>query len=385
LAGGTLTGIKVAILPTGGPDPLPVAESIGRRLDPDGHGLTVLVFEGHSWGAASNARCGVGSLIQAAVNHNLDTLRSSNDVTSAVADFAAAVRTASDADHGCSGDRSDNNQFGAQAKRSSHTGLYVVAAIALALLLGVAYFGYARRRRTQRQLADARAQVVPYYDRLASEISGIDPKDNATARQALADATQRLSSAKRQLTTANSVAQYEQAGHTVLEGLYAARTARTALGLDPGPPLPPITTQTGAQLDQPREVTVQGQTFQGYPSYMPGAPYFFGGGYGVPGGWYSVPFWETLLVGSVLAGGLGGWGSGWGAYDAGYDTGFNAGEAAADDQRTDDSGAAGSDAWGDSSGAGTWDGSGWGDGADLGGGLGGGGDWGGGGDSSGSW
>src|SRR3954453_22922257 len=46
LSGSTLDRIKVAILPTGGPDPVTVARDIGRRLDPDAKGLTVVVFEG---------------------------------------------------------------------------------------------------------------------------------------------------------------------------------------------------------------------------------------------------------------------------------------------------------------------------------------------------
>jgi hypothetical protein len=373
LGGSTLDGIKVAIVPTGGPNPVSVARSIGGRLDPESKGLTVLVFEGRSYGAASSARCGVGTAINQAVSRHRSELQSSNDVTSTVKDFAAAVRDAPSAADGC-GDNTSASDFGTAANKgsgSNHTGLIVFLVIVLLVLAGIGYVIWSRRRRRQRELSDARAGVTPYYDRLAAEVNGIDPKDNPIARQALADAAERFTSAGSQLATADSVEKYAQARRTALEGLYAARTARTALGLDPGPALPPVAEGRGQQLDRPREVTVQGQTYQGYPAYTPGAPYYYGGGYGVPGGWYGFPFWETLLVGSLLAGGLGGWGpGGYGAgYDNGYLTGYNAGEDAGDD-RGDGSGSG----WGDSGGGG-----GWGDSGGWGGGDSGGGDWGGGG------
>jgi hypothetical protein len=259
----------------------------------------------------------------------------------------------------------------------------VVVLVLVALIVAaVGYAAWSRRRRHQRQLSDARAAVIPYYDRLAADVNGIDPGDNPTARQAMADAAERFTSAGGQLATADSTAKYAQARRTALEGLYAARTARTALGLDPGPALPPVADTAAEQLDRPQHVTVRGETFQGYPAYTPGAPYYFGGAYGIPGGWYAVPFWETLLAGSILAGGLGGWGpGGYGTgFDNGYLTGYEAGEQAADD------GNAGG--WGDSGGGGDWS-SGWGDsggGGDWGD-SGGGGDWGSGDNSSGggSW
>ena len=152
----------------------------------------------------------------------------------------------------------------------------------------------------------------------------LDPKDNERARQALADAAERFTSAGSQLSTADTVEKVGVARRTVLEGLYASRTARESLGMDPGPPLPPIEETSYEQLDAPQQVSVQGQQFQGYPSYTPGAPYYYRGGGGVPGGWYQTPFWETLLLASVLSGGFGGFGGG--GYGSGYDAGYQAGE-----------------------------------------------------------
>ena len=104
---------------------------------------------------------------------------------------------------------------------------------------------------------------MPYYDRLANEVNTLDPKDNATARQAVADASERFNSAGSQLDTADSVEKYAAARRTTLEGLYAAVTARKALGLDPGPELPPIEEPRGDQLTKAQQVTVQGQTYPG--------------------------------------------------------------------------------------------------------------------------
>src|SRR4051812_12862955 len=347
LAGSTLDGIKVAILPTGGPDPVRVASDIGRRLDPDKKGLTVLVFEGTAYGAASSAKCGVGTAIGDAVAQHRSELQSSDDVTSTVAEFARAVRAAPDAAGGCGSGSSGSGSSGSGGAANEDTGqgdsgvsgatvLLVLVALVAA---GVGFFVWSRRRRSRREISDVRAGVMPYYERLAAELNGIDPKDDPVARQAMADAAERFNSAGGQLAAADSAEKYAHARRTTLEGLYAARTARRSLGLDPGPELPPVAEGAGEQLDRPREINVQGQSYQGYPAYTPGAPYYYGGGYGVPGGWYSFPFWETLLVGSVLAGGLGGWGmGGYGmGYDNGYLSGYEAGESVAD-SGGDDSG-----------------------------------------------
>ena len=193
----------------------------------------------------------------------------------------------------------------APAKKSGGGSVWPwIAGIGVVGAGGIGGLVWYRRRRTKRELDQARAKVMPYYDRLANEVNTLDPKDNATARQAVADAAERFTSAGSQLATADSVEKYAQARRTTLEGLYAAVTARR--GTRPRP-------RTGAPVDRrlvrrsaerAREVTVQGTSYQGYPDYTPGAPYYYGGGGGVPGGWYSFPFWETLLIGSVLTGGL---------------------------------------------------------------------------------
>jgi hypothetical protein len=368
----SLNGFKVAIVPTGGPDPVAVAQRIGSALDPKSNGLTVLVFEGTSYGAASSSHCAIKASIDSAVQQNLDTLKSTNNVTSTVSSFVSKVNSSPSSSNGCAGSGSAGSGFGDSAKKASHTGVIVLLVILALVLAGGGWLLISRRRRMRRQLADARAQVMPFYDRLAHEINTLEPGDNDVAQQAVADASERFTSAGSQLATADTTQAFERARRTTLEGLYAARTARTALGLDPGPDLPPITESSAEQLSAPQQVTVQGQTFQGYPSYTPGAPYYYGGGYGVPGGWYGSPFWETLLLGSLLTGGLGGFGGG--GYGSGYDSGYQSGYDAGQDSNN-------GGGWGDSGGGGGWGGGGggWGDSGGGGWGGGGGGDWGGGG------
>jgi hypothetical protein len=242
---------------------------------------------------------------------------------------------------------------------------------------GVGALVWRRKRKDRRALADARAEIQPYYDRLAADVSSLQPGGNATARQALADASERYNSGGSQLATATSLAQLGGARRSILEGLQATRTAREALGLDLGPELPPLVQSNAPQLSEARQLDVGGQTVQGYPAYTPGAPYYFAGGGGYLGGWYSMPFWQTLLIAEALSPGWGwGFGGGWGGgygYGSGYDSGFDAGrESAEHDNGGWDSGGGGD--WGGGGGGGDWGG-------------GGGGDWGGGGGDSGggSW
>ncbi|MGX7682052.1 hypothetical protein ACSMXN_24470 [Jatrophihabitans sp. DSM 45814] len=231
-----------------------------------------------------------------------------------------------------------------------------------------------RKRREKQAVADARALIQPYYDYLAADIGTLQPGDNAVARQALSDASQRFNSAGAQMATGTTLAQLGGARRSILEGLQAARTARVALGIDPGPDLPRIAESTAPQLTEPKRLNVEGETVQGYPSYTPGAPYYFAGGGGYVGGWYSAPFWQTLLIAEALTPGWGygfgdyGWGGG--GYDSGFDAGFDAGSDGGQDIDQQDGG-------GDSGGGDS--------GGDFGGGDFGGGDFGGGDFGSGDW
>jgi hypothetical protein len=374
--------VKIAVLPKTAGSPTALAGQIIAALDPSRKGLTVGVFvsdaSGYLFGADSSASCvGYASeKARAADRANRSQLLANHDVTPLLADFAQSV--ADGPRLGTSACGSAAGGAAASPKKSDNgSGAWPwIIGIGVVGAGGIGGLAWYRRRQKKRELDLARAKVMPYYDRLASEVSSLDPKDDDTALQAIADASERFDAAGSQLATADSVEKFAQARRTTLEGLHAAVTARKALGLDPGPELPPIDSPRGEQLAEAREVNVQGKAYQGYPDYTPGAPYYYGGGYGVPGGWYATPFWETLLIGSVLTGGLGGWGGGgYGSgYDSGYQSGYDAGQGVADDQGTGD---VGSD-WGSGSVGSDWGG------GDVGGDWGGGGDSGGG-DSGGSW
>lgn len=234
------------------------------------------------------------------------------------------------------------------------------------------------------------ADVASLRDRLGHDVRTLEPGDDPVARQALADAAERLSTCTTLLDHARSDAQLRTAWLAAVEGLTAARLVRSRRGLDPGPaiPMPP----SGPQLQAPTRIDVGGRGHVGGPSYEPGRPHWFpGGAYGghyVPGGWYDAPFWPSGLVlgglGGFVLGGLaagamfgdglyddgfgdGGWG------DGGFDGGWGGGS-------TDGGfgGYGGGGGW-DTGGWGDGGGGGWGDGGGGWGGFGGGGDFGGGG------
>jgi hypothetical protein len=375
----------VAVLPVSAGAPGPLAVRIGQAL---GTGTVGVVAGGtgadrNDFEAASNVLCtgAVQTLVSRVKADNRTELKRTNDVTKLLSDFAADVITAPRIGRDCAeqGRQVTSSQTGSGGGGSVWPWVLGIGAIGALGAAGVGGFLVSRRRKRQRLLEGRRADVLSLYDRLGADVQNLDAKDDAVARQALADAAERYTSTGALLAHADTEGEYDAARRTALEGLYAARTARQALGVDLGPELPQIAPSRGQQLTEEREVTVGGNTYQGYPQYTPGAPYYYGGGGGVPGGWYGVPFWETLLLGSVLTGGFGSWGGG--GFESGYDRGYEAGQEADQSQDSgggwDSSGGGGWDSGGggwDSSGGGGWDGGG-----------GGGWDGGGGGDTGGGW
>jgi uncharacterized membrane protein YgcG len=163
--------------------------------------------------------------------------------------------------------------------------------------------------REQRRMDDARADAQRWYERLGGQVMNLHGDDPA-ARQALADASERYNAAGGQLQQAKSVNQFALARESALEGLAYARAARLAMGLDPGPDLPPLASAQGAgQLTREREVNVQGQHYKAGPQPGADTPYYYPGGRvqgrPVPSGWYSQPVWRTALgAGAGVLGGM---------------------------------------------------------------------------------
>ncbi|MGA5301603.1 hypothetical protein ACPCHT_16870 [Nucisporomicrobium flavum] len=239
----------------------------------------------------------------------------------------------------------------------------IVVALVLAWRRGTA-------AREQRQLDDARAEAQRWYERLGGQVMNLHA-DDAAARQALADASERYNAAGGQLQQARSVRQFQLARESALEGLAYVRAARTAMGLDPGPDLPPLMSSQGAgQLTREREVTVQGHQYKAGPQPGADTPYYYPGGRvqgrPVPAGWYSTPVWKTAL--GAGAGVLGGMlifdallspGFGDMGYGDGYQDGFQdaANDFGGDDVQAGDFGGADQGAdFGSGSGGGDWGG-----------------------------
>jgi hypothetical protein len=370
--------IKIAVLPAedygSRPKAFSAAESIGRQLAPDSP-LTVGVVSGRNFNASSSQYCaGSASAVAAdAVDANSRQLGLTNDVTSTIQSFVTGLQSRPvSGSSACRGSSAAGASDATDNSGGSGAVPWVLGGIGVLGAGGVGAWVLSRKRRRQKEMEGRRAEVLSLYDRLGADVQNLNPGDDPVARQALVDAAERYTATGSQLAHADTHGEFDVARRTALEGLQAARTARKEIGLDPGPDLPPIAPSYGEQLTKAQQVQVAGKTYQGYPEYTPGAPYYYGGGGGYPGGWYSFPFWETVLLGSVLSGGLGG-GWGGGGYDAGYDRGYEAGRDDTPDSGSDWSGGGGD--WGGwSAGGGDWGG-------------GGGGDWGGGGGDSGggSW
>src|SRR6266542_2194243 len=223
-------------------------------------------------------------------------------------------------------------------------GWWLVVALVVGVVGLAVFWNLGRKKREAQVLADAREEAQRWYERLGGQIMNLPPGDEAAVKQALVDAGERYNAAGSQLERASTLKQYELARETALEGLAYVRAARTALGLDPGPDLPPLAGQRAAgAIRQDREVNVQGHRYKASPNPGSDTPYYYPGGRvqgrPIPAGWYSDPWWKTALiagaagVGSVLLfdalftgfdggyGGDGGDGGDGGAYDASGDYG----------------------------------------------------------------
>ncbi len=215
--------------------------------------------------------------------------------------------------------------------------------VLIVVLIGIAsrYSRTSTRRATSVNLDDAKAEARRWIERLGGQVLSLDPKDNPAAKQALADASERYNAAGSQIEQATSARQAQLAQHTAYEGLYYVRAARTTLGLDPGPEIPPIPGQAQAgAVTEDREVAVEGHGYEASPNPGDRTPHYYPGGMvagrPVPRGWYSEPWWRpalvagawgvgTYLVASSLFGGMAGIGGNWdGSYSDGYQDGANA-------------------------------------------------------------
>jgi uncharacterized membrane protein YgcG len=179
-------------------------------------------------------------------------------------------------------------------------GTIVTVVVLVLVVAGAVWLIRQRSAARARELDDARSDARRWVERLGGQVLNLTGADEAS-KQALADAAERYNAAGSQLAQAQSAAQARQVTETAYEGLYYVRAARTAMGLDPGPELPPLPGQQRAgEVTEDREVEVEGHAYGASPTPSGRNRHYYPGGVvagrPVPQGWYSEPWWQPALV-----------------------------------------------------------------------------------------
>jgi hypothetical protein len=182
-------------------------------------------------------------------------------------------------------------------------GTVLTVIVVLAIVAGVVWLVRQRSAAQARELEDARSEARRWVERLGGQVLTLTGTDDAS-RQAVADAAERYTAAGSQMEQARSVAQARQVTETAYEGLYYVRAARTAMGMDPGPELPPLPGQDRAgAVTEARDVDVEGHRYSASPVPTRRTSHYYPGGTvagrPVPQGWYSEPWWRSALVGGA--------------------------------------------------------------------------------------
>jgi hypothetical protein len=276
-------------------------------------------------------------------------------------------------------------------------GFLLVLIILVVVLIGFAVYGSSKAsgKRNAASLADAKADARRLIERLGGQVLNLTGSDDAS-KQAMADASERYTAASSQIDQATTVKQALLAKESAIEGLYYARAARVAMGMDPGPELESLTGQKSAgTVTEDRRIQFEGRDIEASPGPSQRTPNYYPGGRvagrPVPAGWYSEPWWKPALVAgawgvgsallfSSLFSGMGGVGYDAQGFENGYGDGFQDGFDQGQLDGGQDGGGGDGGNWGDGGGGdgGGWGGDSWGGGGGGDGGWGGGGDFGGG-------
>jgi hypothetical protein len=179
-------------------------------------------------------------------------------------------------------------------------GSIVTLVLVLAIIAGGFWLVRQHQATKTRELDDAKADARRWVERLGGQVLNLVGTNDA-AKQALADASERYTAAGSQIDQARSAAQARGVIETAYEGLYYVRAARSAMGLDPGPELPPLPGQQRAgEVSEARDIEVEGHRYGASPTPTGRNTHYYPGGTvagrPVPRGWYSEPWWRPALV-----------------------------------------------------------------------------------------
>lgn len=183
------------------------------------------------------------------------------------------------------------------------TALIWIVLVLVIVVVAVAVMQNGGSNRAQVSLDDAKADAQQALSRLGGQVYMLEG-NNPASTQALADAGERYTAAGAQLSDATTPVQARLAKQTALEGLYYVRAARTAMDLDPGPPVPGLDGQAEAgRVTEERTVEFEGRQVSASPEPTDSTPNYFPGGRvagrPVPAGWYSEPWWRPALIGGM--------------------------------------------------------------------------------------
>ncbi|MFF9034242.1 hypothetical protein ACF090_02085 [Streptomyces sp. NPDC014892] len=128
-------------------------------------------------------------------------------------------------------------------RRMLEEAMKLAVLVAVLLIVGAVVATVARRRSVEDPRPssdlDAEAEANRWVVRLGGSLAGIDVRAQAraggSAAESLTEATERLRTARAQLTRARTPDEYARVTRTAVEGLRHVGEARAALGVDTGP------------------------------------------------------------------------------------------------------------------------------------------------------
>ncbi len=283
--------IYIAVVPPNTP-PSDVAMQISNAFQ---QRMTLVVVSGSEYIAQSNAICSDRAqplLDDAAANYEDD--RASGELTAWLSEYVAAVSDAPSA-----GDSECEGGANASGGGIGSSLLWIVGALAVGAGGGYLWMRSQRAKR-DRELESAGAGIRELTDELATAIERTTIDSNELAAAALQDARERQAAAGQTLAQAEDPEDVDAARQAAIEGLTAVRYARQAQGQRVDFDVPELPAPSGEQLEHEQEFAVGDQRAVGVPNYAPGAPYYHPGGDDIPGGWYSAPIWDSVLIDSIV-------------------------------------------------------------------------------------